>query len=142
MLTVLTSQSVYCSEQDPVKFLTDFYTWYIPAQAQMRPEYHGNIYTYVTRDTVEKIKKIPKLPGFDGTDYFLKLSDPPLDMKGVTILVDPVETIGSDTLASIVTIVYIDEDGHRYPDGIIIVVLKIIDGKLKIFKCIDAYPEA
>ncbi|GAB6039170.1 hypothetical protein JCM15519_37290 [Fundidesulfovibrio butyratiphilus] len=65
-----------------------------------------------------------------------------MDMNGVSILVAPVETLGPDTLATVVTIVHVDKVGHRYPDGVIVVVLKKIKGKLRIFKCIDAYPEA
>ena len=101
-----------------------------------------DICRYVSQETSEEIKIIPDRPGFDGTDYFLKLSDTPVDMNGVSVLVNPVESIGPDTLVAKVTIVYIDKFGHRFPDGIIVVVLKKIEGKLKIFKCIDAYPEA
>ncbi|GAB6037606.1 hypothetical protein JCM15519_21650 [Fundidesulfovibrio butyratiphilus] len=142
MLTFLSSPSGYCAEQDPIKFLTDFYTWYIPAQGVMYPEYHRDIYLYVARDTVEELKKRPVNSGCDRTDYFIKLDDTPVDMKGVRILVDQVEDIGPDTLVATVTIVQVDKVGHRFPDGVIIVVLKKIKGELKIFKCIDAYPEA
>lgn len=142
VLLLLSPPPVSCAEQDPVKFLTEFYTWYIPAQSVMYPEYHSNIYLYVARETVEKVKKRPQNPGYDRTDYFLKLSDTPVDMNGVSILVAPVETLGPDTLATVVTIVHVDKDGHHFPDGVIVVVLKKIEGKLKIFKCIDTYPEA
>lgn len=138
----ISPQLGYCAEQDPAIFLTDFYTWYIPAQSQMRPEYHSNIYTYVARETVEEIKKISDMPGHDRTDYFIKLSNTPSDMNGVSILVHQVETIGPDTLVATVTIVHTAKDGYRFPDGVVIVILKQTDGHLKIFKCIDAYPEA
>jgi len=92
--------------------------------------------------TVEELKKRPSGSGHDGTDYFIKLSDTPVNMNGVSILVNQVEDIIPNTLVASVTIVHIDESGHRFPDGVIVVVLKKIKGELKIFKCIDSYPEA
>lgn len=108
----------------------------------MYPEYHRNIYLYVARETVEELKKRPSGSGYDGTDYFLKINDTPTDMNGVSILVNKTEALGPDTFVSTVTIVYVDKFGHRLPDGLIVVVLKKIQGKLKIFKCSDSYPEA
>lgn len=91
---------------------------------------------------MEEVKLIPDRPVFDRRDYFIKLSNPPRNMKGASISVDHVETLGHDTLVSLVTIVYVNEFGHRFPDGVIVVVLKIIKGEMKIFRCIDSYPEA
>lgn len=138
----LSSQPVYCAAQDPVQFITEFYTWYISQQNRMNAKKDKEICRYVSQETLDGIRIIPERPGFDGRDYFLKLSDTPVDMNGVSIVVSPVETLGPDTLVAVVTIVYIDKFGHRFPDGVIVVVLKNIEGKLKIFKCIDAYPEA
>lgn len=140
-LIFLSSLPGYCAEQDPVKFVTEFYTWYIPINRQMQPEYHGHIYDYVARETVAEIKKRPENPGCDRTDYFIKLSDTPGDMNGVNILVNQVETIGPDTLVTTVNIVSVDKTRHSFPDRVV-VVLKKIEGKFKIFKCIDSYPEA
>lgn len=137
------SQPVICAAQDPAEFIKEFYTWYISAQIRVDATRTGSdIYRYVAHETVEGIKIIPGRPGYDGTDYFIKLSDTPVDMKGVSILVNQVETIGHDTFVATVVIVHIDETGHRFPDGVVVVVLKRIKGELKIFKCIDSYPEA
>jgi len=142
LVLFLSYQPVSCAEQDPVQFITEYYTWYISQQNRMNAKNGKDICHYVSQETLEEIKIVPGRPGFDGTDYFLKLSDTPVDMNGVSIVVSPVETLGPDTLVAVVTIVYIDKFGHRFPDGVIVVVLKNIEGKLKIFKCIDAYPEA
>ncbi len=142
LVIFLSSHPVYCAEQDPVQFITEFYTWYISAQNRMDEIKGKDICRYVAQETLEGINMIPDRSGYDRTDYFLKLSYGPSDMKGVSILINQVETISHNTFASIVTIVYVDRFGHRFPDGVIVVILKSIEGNLKIFKCIDAYPEA
>ncbi|MGD9662816.1 MAG: hypothetical protein AB7U63_16265 [Porticoccaceae bacterium] len=139
MVIFLFPQPVYCAEQDPVQFITEFYTWYIPCLDALN---NNDIYNYIAHDTIEEIKKISVIPGYDRIDYFIKLSNFPSNMNGVSILVNPVKSIGPDTLVTIVTIVYIDKFGHHFPDGVIVVIVKKIEGKLKIFKCIDTYPEA
>lgn len=141
LLMALSFQHAYCAEQDPVRFITEFYTWYIQA-GRKRALGGDHIYRYVERETVEEIKIKPERPGYDGTDYFIKLSDTPPDMKGVSIVVSSVENISADTIVALVTIVTVSEDGHRFPDGVVVVVMKHAEGALKILKCIDIYPEA
>jgi len=97
---------------------------------------------YVARETIEEIQLIPDRTGYDRTDYFIKFSDGPRDMNGVSISIDQVEALDPDTVASIVTIVYINRFGGRHPDRVIVVIVKKIEGNLKIFKCIDTFPEA
>jgi len=138
----LSSQPVYCAAQDPVQFITEFYTWYISAQGWRSTTKKEDLYHYIEQETLEGIKIIPDRSGYDRTDYFLKLSDAPRNMSGVSIVINPVESIGPDTLVAIVTIVSVDKSKHNFPDTVIVVVLKKIKGKLKIFKCIDTYPEA
>jgi len=140
-LITLSTHPAYCVEQDPAKFITDFYTWYIQA-GRKRALGGSHIYRYVKRETVEEIKIKPERPGYDGTDYFIKLSDTPPDMKGVSIIVNSVEHISADTIVAFVTIVTVSEDGHRFPDGVVVVTMKRTKGSLKIAKCIDVYPEA
>lgn len=139
---LLPTQIVNGAEQDPVKFITEFYTWYISAPNSIDVANSKDVYKYIAKETLEEIKIIPDRPGRDRTDYFLKLSSGPVDMNGVSILVNQVETLGTDTLVAAVTIVHIDKAGHRFPDGLIVVILKVIEGEFKIFKCIDVYPEA
>lgn len=141
-LLLMSSSLGHCAEQDPVKFLTDFYTWYISSNRQMNLLYHGNIYLYVARETVEEIKKRPANSGNDGTDYFIKLDDTPSDMSRTTIHVNNVERQGVDTVVAIVSIGRMLQDKTRLPDSVVVVVMKDAKGGLRITKCLDIYPEA
>lgn len=45
----LLPQSVYCADQDPVKFIKEFYTWYISVPSSIDAIESYDIYRYVAQ---------------------------------------------------------------------------------------------
>lgn len=139
---LIVPQTGQSAEQSPAQFLKDFYAWYITTdKGSIRAIHDAAIYQYVARETVEQVKSISYELGTDRRDYFLKSGNPPLSMEGVTIYVGQVTNMGVGTYVAPVTIVSSLSDKHTREDTVV-VILKKIDGMLKIVRCVDIYPEA
>lgn len=135
-------QSGQSAEQRPAQFIKDFYTWYITTSKGTFAAMHDvGIYQYVAPEIVEYAKSTTGQYGTDRRDYFLKLGDPPLSMEGVTIDVGKVTDMGAGTFVAPVIIVSTFPDKYQLHNPVV-VILKKIDGALKIIKCVDSYPEA
>ncbi|GAB6037673.1 hypothetical protein JCM15519_22320 [Fundidesulfovibrio butyratiphilus] len=139
ILLFLSHQTAHCAEQDPVAVVKNFYRWYITLQEKMDPLKNKNIYTFVERNTVYELNKVRVgTPGFE-RDYFLKTTNPPQNMSGVSIFVNQLECIGTDIVVAVVEF----KIQHRKFDlNKVIVVLKKTKFNTKIVKCIDVLPEA
>ena len=134
----------HCAGQNPEQFIKEFYTWYITKNEGAFKAFDGDeIYKYVEKETVEKIKSefYRECSACDQLDYVTKRYASPLSMSGVTISVGKVTQMDTKTFVAPVTIIETSSSGYI---GYIhvVVVLREKDGALKIFKCIDIYPEA
>lgn len=139
ILMFLSYEPAHCAGQDPVAVVKDFYVWYITLQENMDPLKNKNIYTFVERSTVCELKKARVgTPGFD-RDYFLKTTNPPRNMSGVSILVNQAECVGTDL---IVVVVEFKVQQRKFDLNKVVVVLKKTKFNTKIVKCIDVLPEA
>ncbi len=133
----------WCAEQTPEQFLRDFYTWYITADKGMALAVEDpGIYRYVPAETVENAKA-PCRVRRDKRDYFLKLSDPPLNMTGVEIRVGDPASVGSGFLVAVVEIIstYVNGPDELSASNHTVVLLKQSGDGLKIMKCLDIHPE-
>ena len=132
----------HCAEQNPEQFLKEFYTWYITRDGEAGGAlkvFHGEeIYKYVEKKSVEKIKALNNQYATGRLDYFLKQSDTMSSMSGVTISVGEVTQMDTRTFVAPVTI---SESLHGRTTRVV-VILRKIDGALKIIKCVDILPEA
>ncbi len=139
MLSLFPGQG-YCAAETPEQFLKNFYVWYITtdkgANQALKDE---DIYRYVARETVEKIKNRPSEYGYDKSDYFLKMVDPPLSMSGVNIAVGKVTNMGTDTFVAPVAIT-VTFDGKHLGTEHVVVIFEKIGSDFIILKCMDIYP--
>ena len=141
-LLLVLPQAARCEEQTPIEFIKEFYTWYISTDGGSQKAIRSDeIYTYVEKNTVDAVREISYLYGTDRRDYFLRLSNGPLSMDGVSFTVKSSSELGYRTFILLVTIIE-KKHGQTVKNDPVVVVVRKTDGQLKIVKCIDTYPEA
>lgn len=147
LILLLFPQNVNCTENNPAKFIKQFYCWYIDAGKDIKDALKSEkANEYISKDILMMLQdrsKVLKLyTGWpvDDNDYFLKMLDPPLSMNGINIEVKSTTSIGEGTHISHVKIIS-SISGNKTIDYDVIVVIKTENNVFKIAKCIDIYPE-
>lgn len=120
----------YCAEQSSEQVVRDFYAWYfVMNRGQDMAEKNDAIYKYVAKPLVADVRA-----DTSGIYYFTKVGS--YGARWVDVVVDVKDAVGIGGGVSMKPVEFVLGQERRN----VIVLVKIYDGELKIFKVMDVYP--
>ena len=139
LLSLILYNNAYCNDKTPEQFIYEFYQWYLDTDSIDTPaEQHDEIYTYVSKDLVDRIRK--EMLDFNlNVSYFTKVGEFPFGPEKIQITVHKSLKMRNNLFIAHVTLCKkIDAENFTYD---VIVILKKIKDRFYISSVIDVYPD-